>query len=91
MLAKLTTLKGGGGSGGTGPGRGGCKKCGTDHPGGVKKCPFRNLSDMEVKKRANQLMVKFAKLTNDEVASFLGKDGRNDKTFNNLREGTEPA
>jgi len=59
MLAELTTLKGGGG-GGTGSGRGGCKKCGTDHPGGVKKCPFRNLSDADAKKRANQLMVKFA-------------------------------
>jgi hypothetical protein len=80
MLAELSTLKGGGGGGGggTGSSRGGCKKCGTDHPGGVKKCPFRNLSDADAKKRANQLMVKFAKLTSDEVASFLGDDGRED-------------
>ena len=78
MLAELTTLKGGGG-GGTGSGRGGCKKCGTNHPGGVKKCPFRNLSDADAKKRANQLMVKFAKLTTDEVANFLGDEaGRDD-------------
>jgi hypothetical protein len=78
MLAKLTTLKGGGSSDGVGSGRGGCKKCGTDHPRGVKKCPFRNLSNTEAKKRANQPMVKFSKLTNDEVASFLGKDGHDD-------------
>jgi hypothetical protein len=79
MLAELTTLKsGGGGGGGVGAGKGGCKKCGTDHPGGVKKCPFRNLSDTEAKKRAHQLMVKFAKLSTDEVASFLGDEGRED-------------
>jgi hypothetical protein len=72
MLAKISTLEtGGGGSGGSS--RATCKKCGLDpHPGGVKKCWFRSLSDVEAKKRATQLMSKLGKMNTDEVATFLG-------------------
>ena len=41
-------------------------------PGGAKKCWFRNLSDVEAKKRATQLMSKLGKMNTDEVLTFLG-------------------
>jgi hypothetical protein len=50
-----------------------CKKCGLEpHPGGVKKCWFRSLSDPEAKKRATQLMGKLGKINSAEVLAFLG-------------------
>ena len=75
MLAKITSLEtgGGGGGGSGGSSRAICKKCGMDpHPGGVKKCWFRSLSDAEAKKRAVQLMAKLGKMSADEVSAFLG-------------------
>lgn len=75
MLAKITSLEtgGGGGGGSGGSSRATCKKCGLDpHPGGVKKCWFRSLSDAEAKKRAAQLMTKLGKMSTDEVSNFLG-------------------
>ena len=75
ILAKISTLEtgGGGGGGSGGSSRATCKKCGLDqHPGGAKKCWFRNLSDVDAKKRATQLMTKLGKMNTDEVATFLG-------------------
>jgi hypothetical protein len=76
MLAKITSLEmgGGGGGGNVGSARAAlCKKCGLEpHPGGVKKCWFRSLSDAEAKKRATQLMGKLGKMNSAEVLAFLG-------------------
>ena len=73
MMAKISSLetRGGGSSGGSTQIM--CKKCGLEqHSGGVKKCWFRNLLDVEAKKRATQLMTKLGKINSNEVASFLG-------------------
>ena len=78
MLAKISTLETGGGGGSGGSSRATCKKCGLDpHPGGVKKCWFRSLSDVEAKKRASQLMTKLGKMNTDEIATFLGVGASN--------------
>ena len=71
MIAKLTTLKGGGGMPAA-AGKPTCKKCGGEaHPGRYKKCPFKNLGDAEAKKRMAQLMAALAKMTPDEVGRAL--------------------
>ena len=71
MLAKLSALESGGNKGGSDAHK--CKKCGLDqHPGGVKKCWFRNLPDAEAKKRAVQLMTKLGRMSSDEVNALVG-------------------
>jgi hypothetical protein len=71
MIAKLMTLEGGSGAP-TAAGKSTCKKCGGEaHPGGYKKCPFKNLGDAEAKKRMAQLMAALAKMTPDEVGRAL--------------------
>lgn len=67
MIAKLTTLEGGGGSQETYL----QEMRGEAHPGGYKKCPFKNLGDAEAKKRMAQLMAALAKMTPDEVGRVL--------------------
>jgi hypothetical protein len=75
MLAKLATLEtGGGGSATGGSTKGGCKKCGLDHPGGVKKCPLKGLSDGEARKRVSQFMTALGKMSNEDAAKFLKTD-----------------
>jgi hypothetical protein len=74
MLAKISALETGGGKGGSDAHK--CKKCGLDqHPGGVKKCWFRNLTDAEAKKRGAQLMTKLGKMSADDLNAFLGVSG----------------
>ena len=74
MLAKIVSLKGGG-SGPVNTGKNTCKKCGGEvHLGGVKKCPFRALSDSDAKKRMGQLMGALAKLSPDDVLRALQPD-----------------
>ena len=70
ILAKISTLEGGGG-GGSGGTKVGCKKCGMDHPGGVKKCPLKSLPDGEARKRVAQLVTALGKMSSEEAARFL--------------------
>ena len=74
MLAKISALETTGGKGSSDPHK--CKKCGLDqHPGGVKKCWFRNLPDAEAKKRGALLMTKLGKMSPDEINTFVGGNG----------------
>jgi hypothetical protein len=72
ILAKIMTLEGGSPTTMPGAGKGACKKCGGEaHTGGVKKCPFRNLSDSEAKKRMGQIMGAMARMTPEDVLRAL--------------------
>jgi hypothetical protein len=74
MLAKIITLEGGGVTT-PGVGKSSCKKCrGEAHSGGVKKCPFRSLSDAEAKKQMGQLMGTLSKMSPDDVLKALRPD-----------------
>ena len=74
MLTKLSALEGGG-SAASRPARtpvGMCKKCGGQvHPGGVNKCPFRNMSDADAKKQLGQLMTVTAKMTMEKLLELV--------------------
>ena len=74
MLAKISALESGGTKGGSDGHK--CKKCGLDqHPGGVKKCWFRNLTDAEAKKRGALLMTKLSRMSLEDLNAFLGVSG----------------
>jgi len=74
ILAKISALESGGNKGGADGHK--CKKCGLDqHPGGVKKCWFRNLTDAEAKKRGALLMTKLGKMSLEDLNAFLGVNG----------------
>jgi hypothetical protein len=73
MLAKITGLEMGGGAD-HGPTKHGCKKCGLEHAGGVKRCPLKGLSDGKAHKRVAQFMTALAKMSNEDAAKFLKAD-----------------
>jgi hypothetical protein len=72
MMTKLSTLETG--SSPSGSGKNGCKKCGLEHLGGVKKCPLKGLSDGEAKKRVEKFLAALAKMSNEDAAKFLKTD-----------------
>jgi hypothetical protein len=75
MMTKITTLEVSGSTGGGGGGgKHGCKKCGLEHPGGIKKCPLKGLSDGEAKKRVEKFLAALAKMSNEDAAKFLKTD-----------------
>jgi hypothetical protein len=74
MLAKITGLETGGGGDHQGGHRNGCKKCGLEHAGGVKKCPLKGLSDGEARKRVAQFMTALGNMSNEDAAKFLKND-----------------
>ena len=74
MLTKLSALEGGGGAAGkpAGTPTGMCRKCrGQFHPGGVNKCPFCNMSDVDAKKQLGQLMTAAAKMTPEKLLELV--------------------
>ena len=71
LLAKITMLETGGGGGTGGGGKSGCKKCGMDHAGGYKKCPFKALTDGEAKKQVTQLAKALSNMTSKEASRLL--------------------
>ena len=74
MLTKLSALEGGSGAATkpAGAPAGMCKKCGGQiHPGGVNKCPFRNMSDADAKKQLGQLMTAAAKITPEKLLELV--------------------
>jgi hypothetical protein len=68
FIAKMATLEAGGG---TESHKHGCKKCGLDHSGGVKKCPLKGLSDTEARKRVAQFMTALGNMSNEDATKFL--------------------
>ena len=79
MLTKLSALEGGSSTASkpAGTPAGMCKKCGGQvHPGGVNKCPFRNMSDVDAKKQLRQLMTVVTKMTPEKLLELV----------NNMRE-----
>jgi hypothetical protein len=74
MMTKISTLETGVSPGGGSGGKHGCKKCGLEHPGGVKKCPLKGLSDGEAKKRVEKFLAALAKMSNEDAAKFLKID-----------------
>jgi hypothetical protein len=74
MLAKITGLETGGGGESNSKGNG-CKKCGLEHAGGVKKCPLKGLSDGEARKRVAQFMSALGQMSNEDAAKFLKSEG----------------
>ena len=79
MLIKSTALEGGGSAASrpAGTPAGMRKKCSRQvHPGGVNKCPFCNMSDVDAKKQLGQLMTVAAKMTPEMLLELV----------NNMRE-----
>ena len=79
MLTKLLALEGGSGAArmpaGT-PARM-CKKCSRQvHPGGMNKCPFHNMSDVDAQKQLHWLMTAVAKMTPEKLLELV----RNENT-----------
>jgi hypothetical protein len=74
MMTKISTLETNGSTGSGGSGKHGCKKCGLEHPGGIKKCPLKGLSDGEAKKRVKKFLAALAKMSNEDAAKFLETD-----------------
>ena len=74
MLTKLLALEGGS-SAASRPARTParmCKKCSRQvHPGGMNKCPFRNMSDVDAKKQLSQLMTVAAKMTPEKLLELV--------------------
>jgi hypothetical protein len=68
FIAKMAILEAGGGAE---PQKHGCKKCGLDHPGGVKKCPLKGLSDAEARKRVAQFMTALGNMSSEDATKFL--------------------
>jgi hypothetical protein len=70
FIAKIAGLETGSGAEyGTHKSR--CKKCGMEHPGGIKKCPLKGLSDGEAKKQVAQLMTALGNMSSEEATKFL--------------------
>lgn len=74
FIAKIAGLETGGGGGDNGGHKHGCKKCGLEHSGGVKKCPLKGLSDSKAKKRVAQFPTALGNMSNEDAAKFLKTD-----------------